>query len=343
MVITKKRKMVSSNLKKVLFLYTNTAGYMERCWEYIGTLGICKIQVICYNNNLPDSGPYLSYKKTPRNFEFLSKMVNCYKPEIIFISGWSNFHYLLIGHLMRKKGVKIVGLSDTAFKGNFRQKLGRLTAVFFLHSVFDYFWVCGEKQKKLITYFKYPAHKIKTCLYTCDHSLFYPEKMLKQNKFIFIGKKNRVKGWDTLKEVYEIYKNSVKNPWKLEVIDGGNPKTKIPYINIPLMLRSADCLILPSRYEPWGMVIQEAAASGCTIIASKECGSAEIFVKHNENGFLFNASDSIALLESMIKMHEISDNDLLEMKFESGYNSFNNNINLWENQFRFFLSKIRSI
>ena len=335
--------MVSGNLKRVLFLYTNTAGYMERCWEHLRTLGICNIQVICYNDNLPVSRSYLSYKKTPGNFKILSEMVFAYQPEIIFISGWSNIQYLLVGHLMRKKGITIVGLSDTPFKGNFRQWLGRLTAFFFLHYVFDYFWVCGEKQKKLISFFSYPSHKIKTCLYTCDHTLFYPEKMIKQNKFIFIGKKNRIKGWDTLKVAYESYKKLVKNPWKLEVIDGGDPKTKIPYINIPLILRSADCLILPSRYEPWGMVIQEAAASGCTIIASKECGSSEVFVKDNKNGFLFNASDSNALLESMIKMHETSTNVLLEMKFESFYNSFSKTINLWENQFRFFLSTIRSI
>jgi glycosyltransferase involved in cell wall biosynthesis len=343
MDITKKEKMVSGNLKKVLFLYTNTAGYMERCWEHLRTLGICNIQVFCYNDNLPVSRSYLFFKKTPGNFKTLSEMVYEYNPEIIFISGWSNFNYLLVGHLMRKKGVKVVGLSDTPFKGNFRQWLGRITAFFIVHPVFDYFWVCGDKQKKLITYLKYPAHKIKTCLYTCDHSLFYPEKLMKQNKFIFIGKKNSIKGWDTLKEVYESYKKLVKDPWKLEVIDGGDPKTKIPYIKIPLMLRNSDCLILPSRYEPWGMVIQEAVASGCTIIASKQCGSTEVFVKQNENGFLFNASNSNALLDCMLRMHEISDNKLLEMKFESCYYSFEKNINLWENQFRFFLSTIRGL
>jgi glycosyltransferase involved in cell wall biosynthesis len=51
--------------------------------------------------------------------------------------------------------------------------------------------------------------------------------------------------------------------------------------------RSADVLVVPSRYEPFGMVILEGMAHGLPIVASDVGGPAEI-LDHGRTGLLFH-------------------------------------------------------
>jgi glycosyltransferase involved in cell wall biosynthesis len=46
--------------------------------------------------------------------------------------------------------------------------------------------------------------------------------------------------------------------------------------DVAAVMRSADMLIFPSRYEPFGMVILEALASGLPVIASRAAGASEL-------------------------------------------------------------------
>ena len=51
----------------------------------------------------------------------------------------------------------------------------------------------------------------------------------------------------------------------------------------------ANChvFVLPSSYEPWGIVLTEAAAAGLTLIASDSVGAAADIVCEGENGWIF--------------------------------------------------------
>lgn len=53
----------------------------------------------------------------------------------------------------------------------------------------------------------------------------------------------------------------------------------------------SDAFILPSIYEPWGLVVNEAMYAGLPVIVSDVCGCALDLVKDNINGYLINPSD----------------------------------------------------
>lgn len=47
----------------------------------------------------------------------------------------------------------------------------------------------------------------------------------------------------------------------------------------------ADCFVFPTLFEPFGMVISEAMASGLPVITSKDAGASEL-IRHGESGWL---------------------------------------------------------
>lgn len=52
----------------------------------------------------------------------------------------------------------------------------------------------------------------------------------------------------------------------------------------------ADVLVLPSRWDGWGMVVNEALSVGVPVIVSDRCGAADL-IQHGINGFIFRSGD----------------------------------------------------
>lgn len=69
---------------------------------------------------------------------------------------------------------------------------------------------------------------------------------------------------------------------------------------IPVLYQMADCFVLPSAFETFGVVYIEAMACGLPVIATR-CGGPEEFVD-DSNGVLIPANDVHALSRAMQKM-----------------------------------------
>jgi glycosyltransferase involved in cell wall biosynthesis len=59
--------------------------------------------------------------------------------------------------------------------------------------------------------------------------------------------------------------------------------------------RNCDVLVLPSDFEPWAVVINEALAAGLAVVASDRVGAAADLVRHGVNGMIFPHGDAAAL------------------------------------------------
>ena len=61
----------------------------------------------------------------------------------------------------------------------------------------------------------------------------------------------------------------------------------------------AEAVVLPSRREPWGLVVNEAMAAGLPVIVSNRCGCAGDLVEHGINGFLFEPDREEELTDAL--------------------------------------------
>jgi glycosyltransferase involved in cell wall biosynthesis len=90
---------------------------------------------------------------------------------------------------------------------------------------------------------------------------------------------------------------------------------------MPLIYKMADLLVLPSvgPGETWGLVINEALASGIPVAASIKCGGAIDMIDGN-NGFLFDPEDGVESF--LIKLAEFRGSTILGFE-ELFYSKFN--------------------
>ena len=65
--------------------------------------------------------------------------------------------------------------------------------------------------------------------------------------------------------------------------------------DVPDLLRSADCLVAPTRYEAYGLGVHEALCCGLPALVSATSGVAERYPFHLRNLLIPNAEDAVDL------------------------------------------------
>jgi glycosyltransferase involved in cell wall biosynthesis len=66
---------------------------------------------------------------------------------------------------------------------------------------------------------------------------------------------------------------------------------------LPAVYRASDLLVLPSEYEPFGVVVNEAMLCGCAVAVSDRVGAGYDLVRPGETGFIFPCGDTDALAQ----------------------------------------------
>ena len=65
---------------------------------------------------------------------------------------------------------------------------------------------------------------------------------------------------------------------------------------------AADLLVVPSLFEPWGLVVNEAMACGLPVIVSDRVGCADDLVRHGETGLVFGAGREAELTSAILQL-----------------------------------------
>ena len=94
-----------------------------------------------------------------------------------------------------------------------------------------------------------------------------------------------------------------------EAVDGGRV-TYVGHVDRPALQQlysESDVLVLPSRYEVWGLVINEALEHGLAVIATQAVGAVDDLVVDDVNGYVTRPEDADELYAAMARITEWDD------------------------------------
>lgn len=254
-------------------------------------------------------------------------------PSVLIVNGWMDRSYILVALLRRVFGTKVILASDNVWIGSKRQQVARLLGrLGFFRSLFTHAWVPGELQFSFVNSLGIPHERIIYGLYCADICSLGDIYRLRWQGFkskpkstseglrtiLYIGRFETCKGVLDLIEAWKNIEQKIIG-WRLVMIGSGSirllscPKRRIEVLGflqpdeLKNWLLKADCAVMPSHTEPWGVVVHEATASGLPIIVSDEVGSASMFFSQEFNGYSFQARSVVCLEKSLLKIACLSE------------------------------------
>jgi glycosyltransferase involved in cell wall biosynthesis len=136
-------------------------------------------------------------------------------------------------------------------------------------------------------------------------------------KFLFVGRLVPEKGITALAAGYKEYRKASREPWPLyasgtgplqhclEGIPGVTCTGFLQSAQLAEVFRDSSCLVLPSSFEPWGIVIHEAATAGLSVICSSECGASVHLVQDGYNGFIIPSGDANSVAAALMRFSSL--------------------------------------
>lgn len=321
---------------KVLFLYTELADYFLKCCDELSREGEVHIVRWPVNKEAPFKFTFSEkikvYDKKDYEAEQLSALIKKIDPSIIVCSGWIDKDYLNVIKPYYGK-IPTVLACDTHWRGSLKQMIAVIISRFFLLNKFTYAWVPGKPQQDYVS--KLGFKKIYTRFYCCDlqkfNGIYSQNKTSRQSNFpkvfLYAGRYYDFKGITDLWEAFIELKNESKNDWELWCMGNGDIEpVKHPAIKhfgfvqpseLEGILNKSGVFVLPSRFEPWGVVVHEYAASGFPMLLSREVGAMSAFLEENKNGYSFPAGDKNSIKKVLKKIINLSEDELIKMGTKS--------------------------
>lgn len=248
-----------------------------------------------------------------------------FTPEVVILSGWRNLRYVQLAHRLKQQGVIVICTLDNQWFGSFKQQIARFIGRYPLHSFCDALWGAGERQALYAHRLGFHGIRYWRCMYTCDSATFCQSKQVQplSQSFVYIGRLVEEKGISDLLDAYKTYRTISAEPWDLTIWGSGPLKDRIagtgviamgfgqPLVLADFLKRTTGVFILPSHFEPWGVVIHEVASVGLPIICSEACGAGVHLVQPYFNGLIFQTKNVRDLLQSMLYMHNLDEQERL--------------------------------
>jgi len=275
-----------------------------------------------------------SNNKISNILHFLSKIKQYIKnSDAVLVFGWNNFYYLsiILYTYISSKILILLAENNLLKKQNFLIKKIKRIIIYFFLKFFDYFLSIGTNNKNYYLYHGVKNKKIYQIFYTVDTNFFKNFNsnfaFSKKKKNFFIKKKNFIFIWvgkfierKNPIEVIKAIQFLNNNNFHLFMIGSGPLLNSCyQYIkdhsinNIHLVgfknqnqlkkfYSISNCLVLSSKYETWGLVLNEAMSSGLPCIATKSSGAVHDLIRHGSNGYIYNSGSVEQLAINMLKI-----------------------------------------
>lgn len=310
---------------RLLVLYTRLAGYTVACLRRLREVTGSDLLVFAWDpeGNAPFSSETIASlgnirRRDGKTAQAMLEAARAFRPDAVLVSGWQDRAYADMCRHFKREGIPVIASCDNQWVGNARQRLAMLAAPLHLHRFVDALWVPGERQRVFANALGYRAERCLEGFYACDVQAFgSTTEASRENHraFLFVGRYVPEKGIDTLAAAYQVYRAAVADPWRL-ICAGSGPlrdtlvgcgaddRGFVQPSELPRLMAQAGAFILPSLYEPWGVVLQEAAVARLPLIASRACGAAVHLLRDGWNGYAVESGCIDSLVDALVSMHE---------------------------------------
>lgn len=249
-----------------------------------------------------------------------------FAPDALLVISWDVGAYRRIARSMASRTLRVLCM-DNSWLGTPKQWAGRIASPAVIRPCYDVAFLPGERQAAFARRLGFADDEILWGLYSCDHPSFAAIADRRTGEpppsFLFVGRLVDSKGADVLAAAYRVYRQATKDPWPL-LVSGTGPRAGVfagipgaellgfvQPSDIPVVFSRAGCLVTPSRFEPWGVVIHEAASAGLPVICSSACGASTRLVLDGYNGVVVPAGNADRLAEALARVASGPDRGLM--------------------------------
>ncbi len=320
-------------------------GFIEACRKLWG--GEIKVYYITTDFSqswLLDLGPYESV--LPRARLLAARTIWCalapsLTAPILHLAGWG--HPLLFSSIVLAwlRDVPIVVESDS-WRGNKDVGLREQVKSIVYSRLFQlpsHFLPGGSRQARYLNTFRVPECRITVAQMTVDvaHLMRYADQVGQHKRgslraelglfrddivYLYVGRLEPHKGVSDLLAAFEALSRTHSKARLLVVGDGTllsrvrEAADRNAAITCTGRLTgellwdayvTSDVFVLPSLFEPWGLVVNEAQAFGLPVIVSNTAGCVDDLVPNGEEGITFPAGDTEALTRALVEFAESPD------------------------------------
>ncbi|NIJ53722.1 glycosyltransferase family 4 protein [Dyadobacter arcticus] len=260
----------------------------------------------------------------------LFKIFKSYNPTVLNITGYFDMAQIALLFYAKAKGVKVV-ISSESSPGDHERSGFREFVKKCMISPANGFFCFGKSSANYIEKLGINPSRIlvrnaavvdeetiRSRFEMAKEVIEAPENIARQ--FIYVGRLAPEKNLELMIRAFKgMLKNSVTDPgWNLLLVGNGPARLELeklgadlglkgrvifaggfPWYQIPEWLAKSDVLILPSKSEPWGLVVNEAMICGMPVIVSQKCGCVDDLVKNERNGFIFDPKNQKELENAM--------------------------------------------
>lgn len=277
----------------ILFVWSGLTGYMGDCWRELASKDGVQLKV-AVDLGEKQIGGIFSADETLRGLDWSNDLPGKeYRPDYMFVVGWHN-------KLCRRAALRDWGANcrkiicfDMPWEWRIRKFAARFVLWRYL-SRFDAAFIPGAATWPYARWLGFSKDRIFRGMYGTNMERFPPH--IGGGGFLYVGRDAPEKGLDVLRTAYAMYKER-GGRWELRIVNGISPDS------LGKIYSGGDCFVLASRWEPWGVVLAEAAGAGLPVICTDKCGARHEVVGTND--FVVKAGDPRALADAMLKMERL--------------------------------------
>ena len=338
---------MSAQGHRIVFLYSELAGYFLACAEALGRHPeVASVDIVHWPIHpeapfqFESTDHFTLHPKEKHSRESLKQLLAQINPTALVCSGWmdSDYNALAKAHC---KCIPVVLTLDNWWTGSLKQRLAALIAPWFIHRRFNRAWVPGEPQIPFAQKLGFSGRILGTGFYCADHRPFQKIYEHRQStptakKLLYVGRYLEIKGLRELWAAFAEFSEEFPD-WELHCVGTGDlwedrmihPKIfhhgfKQPHELAPF-LEDAACFVMPSKKEPWGVVLHEMATAGLPLIASTQVGAATAFLKIGENGYAFDSSELTNRIKEFCRLSESDQKRMGQCSHQIGTQHLPNN------------------